>query len=136
MNSQPNMFDKVSKDPLLYKIVRQSFRVPVDDPGIAWVKIENIQYPVCDICLDGIGITLEPPSIFSVSQMIMDCELKIADQHITGLNGRVVHFSLNSGRDWQCGIQWIALRKEVARQMADIVSMLKDDLFKNDYQTG
>ncbi len=135
MNSQPIAFDKTSKDSLLYKIVRKSFRIPLKDPDIVWVNIEGSKYPIRDICLDGIGITLENPSAFTISQIIKDCELHIGDKTITGLNGRVVHFSLNSGKDWQCGIQWISIADESEKKMTDIVSQLKKEFLNDDHQT-
>jgi c-di-GMP-binding flagellar brake protein YcgR len=136
MNSQPTAFDTVNKNSQLYKIVRKSFRVPVDDSDKVWVKIDNIQYPVQDICLGGVGITLENPTEFSIAQTIMNCELNIAGMSISGLKGRVIHFSLNSGKDWQCGIQWIDMDKESAKKLSDIVSELKNNLLNDDHQTG
>ncbi len=104
----------------------------MDAPNQIWVKINNIKYPVRDICLDGVGITLEDPGAFVISQTVTDCELKISDLVLKGLDGRVVHFSLNSGKDWQCGIHWTALEEKTARRILDKVSVLKNELLSND----
>jgi hypothetical protein len=124
--------DMLKQDSSLNKIVRKYFRVPVDRPDQIWVKINNTKYPVRDICLDGVGITLEDPGTFVISQTVTDCELQISDVVLKGLNGRVVHFSLNSGKDWQCGIHWTSLDENAARRIADKLSVLKNELLSND----
>jgi hypothetical protein len=132
VNSQPIKPNTVSQDPTVNKIVRKYFRVPVDAPDQVWVKINNTKYSVCDICLDGVGVTLEDPGAFQISQTVADCELKISDLVLKGLNGQVVHFSLNAGKDWQLGIHWTALEEEEARRILDKVSVLKKELLSND----
>ena len=134
MNSQPIAFDENGADSF-EKIIRKSFRVPAGGSDNVWVKIRNTRYPVCDICNGGIGIALENPSTFAISQTILDCELQIVDLNVKKLNGRVVHLSLNSGKEWQCGIQWIDMDKNSARQMAETISELKDELLKDDHST-
>jgi len=135
MNSQPDSQDKTHNDPLLNKIVRNSFRVPVDDADDMWVLIDGTRYPIRDICLDGIGIITEDPSAFTVAQIFMDCELNLAGELITGLNGRVIHFSLNSGKDWQSGIQWIAMTDDARKKITDIVTELKQEFLIDDHST-
>ena len=132
MNSQSGEIDSAPEDPQLYTIVRQSFRVPVDDPSRFWVRIDDKQYPLRDICLEGIGITLENPAGFVIAQTVMDCELCVDEHRFHHLNGRVVHFSLNSGRQWQCGIQWIAIDKKTAAGIGSIVETLKAALLQDD----
>lgn len=136
MSNQPNEVDKAKQDPFLHKIVRSSFRIPIEDSQDIWVKIDNKKYPVKDICLEGIGIVFEDPKDFQVSATKMDCELQLYDTHVTGLHGRIIHFSLNSGQDWQCGIQWIKLEKESAKQIFDAVRKLKIELLKGNNDSG
>lgn len=132
MDSQPNAVDEITKDPFLHKIVRKSFRIPLENNEVNWVQIGEKKYPIRDICLDGIGITLEEAADLSISDTLMDCELHVDGFIIKGLNGRVIHFSLNSGQDWQCGIQWIAIDKESAQKISNKVSDLKDELLKRE----
>ncbi len=132
MNSRPKTSNTINQDSSLKKIVRKYFRVPVNIPDQIWVRINNIKYPVRDICLDGVGITLEDPGAFVISQTVAGCELKISDLVVKGLDGRVVHFSLNSGKDWQCGIHWTPLENNVARRISDKVSVLKNELLSDD----
>ena len=136
MNNQPIALDPVVKDSFLHEIVRKSFRVPVNHPGKFWVGVNTNRYPIRDICLDGVGITLEDPTGFAISQTVMNCELNIAQERIKGLNGRVIHFSLNSGKDWQLGVQWIAISKQAAGQIYEVVTTLKKELFSGDQYIG
>lgn len=136
MSNQPNEVDKVKEDPSLHRIVRSSFRIPIEDSQNAWVKIDNKEFPIRDICLEGIGIILDKPDGFNVADVKKDCELKLYDTHIKDLNGRIVHFSLNSGKDWQCGIQWLSVNEESAQKIFNAVLKLKVELLKEHNHSG
>lgn len=132
MNSQSIEFDKINQESAIPKIIRKSFRVPIEDSKNVWVVIQGRQYPVKDICLDGIGIVLEEYSLFSIDQTIKNCELTIFNVSIKNLNGRVVHLSLNLGKELQCGIQWVDMEEKAADQISKIVLKMKEQLLKDD----
>lgn len=131
MNSQSIEFNEISQDPATQKIVRKSFRIPVEDNKNIWVVINDEHYTVLDICFGGIGIVLKNNSVFCVDQVLKNCELNIFDTAIKDLNGRVIHFTSQAGKDWQCGIQWINTNRDIADQMSKIVLKMKEQLLED-----
>ena len=135
MNDQSIEFLDIKEDSTLPEIVRKSFRVPVKDSWNGRVVINNKQYPVLDICLDGISIALEDNSAFAIDQILKNCELNISDVTIKDLNGRIIHFLLNPAKnckDCHCGIQWMDMKEKTANQILKIVSKMKKQLLKDD----
>lgn len=131
MNSPSIEFDRIKEDSPLPKIVRKSFRVPVEDTKNIRVLINDTQYPIQDICLDGIGITVKDSLAFFVGQLLLNCELHYFDVSIKNLNGRIVHMSTDLGQDWKYGIQWTGLEKAASDQISAIAGKLKDRLLGN-----
>ncbi len=131
MNSPSIEFDRIKEDSPLLKTVRKSFRVPVQDTKNIRVLINDIRYPVQDICLDGIGITVKDSLAFFVDQPLLNCELYYFDISIKNLNGRIVHMSTDLGQNWKYGIQWTGLEKEASDRISAIVGKLKDQLLGN-----
>jgi len=135
MNSPSIEFDKIKEESPLPKIIRKSFRVPVEDKNNIWVLINDKKYPVQDICPDGIGITTEDSQTFLVDQRISNCELNYFDQSVKPLSGHIVHVSAALGQDWKYGIQWKDLEKKAADRILAIVCKLKEQLLGNDQES-
>jgi hypothetical protein len=136
MNSQSIEFDRIKEDSPLPKIVRKSFRVPVEDIEDIRVLIHSISYPLQDIGLDGIAITVKDSLVFFVDQPLSNCELSCFNVIVKNLNGRIVHVSAVSGQDWKYGIQWTGLEKENYDLISGIVHKLKEQLLKNDQNSS
>lgn len=134
MNSQSIEFDRIKEDSSLPKIVRKSFRIPVEDEKNIWIKINGTRYPLQDICINGAGITVTDGFSFNVGQDIFNCELNCFDKNVKQLNGRIVHISTGFGQGWKYGIEWKGLDKKTADILHAIVGLLKEQLLKNDHQ--
>lgn len=132
MNSQSIEFDKIKEDSSLPEIVRKSFRIPVEDSRKVWVVIDDTQYTVLDISVGGIGIALKKSSVFCVDQVLTGCRLNIFNESITDLSGRIIHFSSDTGKKWQCGLQWIDMKENSVNQISKILLKMKDKLLKDD----
>ncbi len=132
MNNQSIEFDKVNEDPSLPKIIRKSFRVPIEDDENAWAVINAKRYPIRNISLEGVGIVLDDTSVFSIEQTFTHCELNIFNASIKELNGRVVHLSSDLGKVLQCGIEWIDLEEQLTDEILTIVQNMKDKLLNDD----
>jgi len=131
MNDQSIEFQKIKEDLTLPKIVRKSFRVPVESDENIWVVINKKQYDVLDICSDGISVTLKSDSLFTVGQSLLDCELNINNQLFTGLSGRIVRFT-STGRILQYAIQWTGMEEKVGKNIFELISNMKENLLKDD----
>jgi hypothetical protein len=132
MNSQSIEFDRVKADSPLSKIVRKSFRIPVDDQKNIWIMINNTPYPVQDIGIGGLSITVKDDLTFFVGQNVINCELHYFDLSFQNLNGRIVHISAALSQDWKYGIQWEGLEKAVSDRILSIVCEMKEQLLKKD----
>ena len=130
MNSQSIEFDRVKADSPLPKIVRKSFRIPVEDQKNIWIMINNTPYPVQDIGMDGLSITVKDNLAFFVDQNVSNCEFHYFDTALQNLNGRIVHISAAVGQDWKYGIQWEGLEKKVSDRILSIVCEMKSQLLK------
>ena len=132
MNSQSIEFDRVKADSPLPKMVRKSFRIPVEDQKNIWIMIHNTPYPVQDIGLEGIAITDGSCLTFAVDQVLSNCELYYFDRSIKPLNGHIVHISTALGQDWKYGIHWEGLEKKVSDRILSIVCEMKSQFLKKD----
>lgn len=111
-------------------VVRKSFRVPVEDNSIQ-VVLNNITYPVSDISPQGISIAIKDNTAFTVAQELINCELILPDETITGLTATVMHFTNTGEGVWQNGIQWVGLKDEEVQKIAAVVSKMKKRLLQD-----
>ncbi len=125
-------FQKTKEDTSLPDIVRNSFRIPIDDKENTWVVIHKKRYPVLDICLNGISIDLEKNSPFTVEQALLNCELNIFDVSIKKLKGKIVHLTSSKEGKWRCGVRWIDMGKVTEDKIFKIISKMKDQLLKDE----
>ncbi len=130
MNSQSIEFQKIKDDKDSSEIVRNSFRVPIQEMGNISLIINKIQYKVLDISPGGVAISLEDNSVFTIDEIIENCELCILDHVFTDLKARVVHSSLGIEMSLQCGIQWIDIDRQCLDQLKQIILKMKSQLLK------
>ncbi len=131
MNNPGTESGNLKQDSAVSDGIRKSFRVPTDDNEDIWVVIDNKKYPVTDICPDGIGIVFRDDPGFTVEQILNNCNLKISNVMIQNLNGRIVHLSSESGRNFHWGIQWVGLEEKTASHLSKIVGKMKTQLLKD-----
>ncbi len=130
MNSQSIEFQKIKDEKGSSEIVRSSFRVPTQEMGNISLTINKIEYKVLDISPGGVAIGLEDNSVFTIDEIIDNCELCILDHVFTNLKARVVHSSLGIEMSLQCGIQWIDIDRQCLDQLNQIILKMKSQLLK------
>jgi hypothetical protein len=130
MNSQSIEFQTIKEDINLSETIRTAFRVPVGEVQNVFLVINKIQYSVADISPGGFGICLEDNSMFSVGEIIDNCELHIFDQKFENLKIKIVHFSTGTIMPLQCGIQLVDFKKQSYDQLNKIILKMKDQLLK------
>ena len=129
MNGQSIEFQKIKKDVIVDKSIRSSFRVPVEEIQNIKLIINEIQYRVFDISPGGVGFGLKDNSLFSIDEIIENCEFHILDQSFKSLKAKIVHFSKGTVMPLQCGIKWIDLDDESSDQLNKIALKMKEQLF-------
>ncbi len=130
MKKQSIELTSINEDPVLPKIVRHSFRVPILDKDKIHVTIQENSFPVLDLSESGISIAPQKKVHLLVDEKIKNCELHIFDTVLKGLTAQVVHFSSNSGEAWQYGLKWINLSKKMRNQLSEVILAIKEKLLK------
>jgi c-di-GMP-binding flagellar brake protein YcgR len=130
MNSQSIEFQKILKNYDSSENIRNFFRIPIKGMENIHVLINNIQYNVLDISPGGVAIILEDNAIFTINEIIENCELCIHDQVFHSLKARIVHSSLGMEMSIQCGVQWIDLDRQISDHLNQIILTMKNQLLK------
>lgn len=126
MNEQSIEFGNL-EDPLSPKIIRKSFRIPVEASDDVTILIKGVSYKVADISLDGISFYLEAESDFTIEEVLSKCELSIRGGVIKHLEGMIVHYSSEDGKKGKYGIKWMGLKATVLKQIETIFSVIKKE---------
>ncbi len=128
MNEQSIEFQHM-EDPLSPKIMRKSFRIPVEPSDSMEVILEKSSYKILDISIDGISFMIDDGPVFAVDQSVSNCELKLGETVIQGLTGAIVHFSQNPGEEagGSYGLKWIEPAPDQLKAISDIFSEIKKD---------
>ena len=79
MNIQSNEFQKIKEDTTSLETVRRAFRVPIEGMENIFLVIRGTKYKIVDISQGGIGIWREDNSVFTIGEIIENCELHIFD---------------------------------------------------------
>ncbi len=132
MNIQSNEFQKIKEDTTSLETVRRAFRVPIEGMENIFLVIKGTQYKVVDISQGGIGIWREDNFVFTIDEIIENCELHIFDHLFENLKVRIIHFSPEEEKSLHCGIQWIELVRQSSDKLGEIILKMKDQLLKQD----
>ena len=106
---------------------RNFFRIPLEDPGVATIKIDGKSFEVINLASTGVGIYLEDADTFTPEDNITDIELTIHDKtcHVVG---RIVHVS-PADINFLCGIELLNLNEEAESMLQGFVNQHKSSLF-------
>jgi hypothetical protein len=125
-------FQNADKDPEQSDIVRKSFRIPLEKDDDIKVMIAGILYQAADISLSGVSIVCKQTNTLSVSQVYTNCELHYAQDVITGLTSKIIHFTSSIDKAWLNVSQWIDLEKDAEKKISALVKEYKEKLLKSD----
>ncbi len=128
MNDQSLEFQNINDDSTHPRIVRKSFRIPVESTQDIWVEIDSEKYGIVDIGEGGISIAFKANSQFQLDQRLNNCRLYLEGEVIQNLNGVIVHFSSDPENGWQYGIRWVDPETESMGRLLDIIKKLKVNL--------
>ncbi len=132
MNNKSNEFQKNKEDTTALEIVRRAFRVPIEGMENIFLVIRGTKYKIVDISQGGIGIWREDNSVFTIGEIIENCELHIFDHLFKNLKVKIVHFSPEEEKSPHCGIQWVDIDRLSSDKLSEIILKMKDQLLKQD----
>ncbi|THB75870.1 MAG: PilZ domain-containing protein [Desulfobacteraceae bacterium] len=120
------------EDPLSPKIIRKSFRIPIEDSDDMKLSAKKRVFGIADLSLDGISVFVEGEPEFTIDEKLENCELNLRGAVIKGLQGHVIHYSQRTGEKGKYGIKWENLGKDLVEQIETIfLDVKKEYLLKS-----
>jgi len=111
---------------------RTLYRMPVQGENNYAVIIDTIKYPLLDVSSGGIRISIKAETSIAAKGTISACELILNEETFGGLQGEVVHYSLDDEGSWVCGIKWLNVDRDTEEKIDGMLMYLRKELFKND----
>lgn len=124
-------FEVVGSKKDLEEIIRDSFRMPVGESDDIAVVIDGQSFDVINISNTGIGIRVEDPGNFSVSDVLDGSEIHIQGKTINP-KLEICHISPQVQGGYICGIRFINLKNEGYNLISDFIQRKGKELFKRD----
>ncbi|MCP3898666.1 MAG: PilZ domain-containing protein [Desulfobacteraceae bacterium] len=119
----------------LNSATRQFFRVSVDGYEKYYVKIDQKNYSLVDISVNGVCFYVDSGKKFPIGTIISGCNLNLNRDSISDLKGRVIHNSSESvnsdhdiGTKWLCGLIWNNLSSKKGKLIESSFEVLKKDI--------
>ena len=125
-------FYAVESDDQLMEFSRAAFRVRVADREGFFIQFGTLNIPLADISIDGISLLSDKETAMALGDIICNCELTVEDECFSGLNGRVVHHSLEGSGRTVTGIQWLDLNPIMVKRFQATLTRLRKHMFKRD----
>ena len=114
----------------IQEVIRQYFRITVDETDSITIKVNGQKYDVVDVGDNGIGIRLSPEDIFLAVEDELGIELNI-DDIVHNLQGKVVHISPNGPEEFLCGIEFIKIDQKSKEQLMGYLQNSRTEIFKD-----
>jgi len=114
----------------IQEVIRQYFRITVDETDSITIKVSGQKYDVVDVGDNGIGIRLSPEDIFLAVEDELGIELNI-DGIVHNLQGKVVHISPNGPEEFLCGIEFIKIDQKSKEQLMGYLQNSRTEIFKD-----
>ncbi|WP_428033364.1 PilZ domain-containing protein [Amphritea sp.] len=124
-------FEEISCDSESILVSRKSYRLPIQDRDNNLLEANGKTYPLLDISTEGVCIGIEATSPISSEDIQPSCKLTLGGQSFDGLEGEVVHASLDGDGNWICGIQWLKVDEETLNSIEQMLVKLRKEIFDN-----
>jgi hypothetical protein len=125
-------FYAVESDDELVEFSRASFRVRVVDREGFSLRFGTLSMSLADISIGGVSLLSGDTTAMALGDIISNCELTVEGEHFSGLNGRVVHHSLDGSGRTVTGIQWLDLNPITVKRFQTVLAGLRKQVFKRD----
>jgi hypothetical protein len=131
INDDTLEFEEISSDSESILVSRKSYRLPVQDRDSNLLEANGRTYPLLDISPEGVCIGIEAASPISTEDIQPNCRITLGDQSFEGLEGEVVHASLDGDGNWICGIQWLNVEEGTLNALEKKLASLRKEIFDN-----
>ena len=131
INDDTLEFEEISSDSESILVSRKSYRLPIKDRDANFLEANGKTYPLLDISTEGVCIGIESASPLSSEDIQPSCKLTLGDENFDGLEGEVVHASLDGDGNWICGIQWLKVDDNTLKSLENKLATLRKEIFNN-----
>ncbi|WP_299195846.1 PilZ domain-containing protein [uncultured Amphritea sp.] len=131
INDDTLEFEEISSDSESILVSRKSYRLPIGDRATHLLEANGKTYPLMDISMEGVCIAIEAASPISSEDIKPSCKLILGEQSFDGLEGEVVHASLDGDGNWICGIQWLKIDEQTLKSLEQMLIRLRKEIFNN-----
>jgi len=125
-------FHALESDDQLVEFSRASFRVRVADREGFFIHFGMRRIPLADISIGGVSLLSDKDTAMALGDIISNCELTVENELFSGLNGRVVHHSLDGNGRTITGIQWLDVNPITIKRFQETLARLRKCVFKRD----
>jgi len=131
MENQSILFQAISGEKEADPMVRKAFRVPVPDSASVQVFLGEKEFSLLNVSHGGICVLCDEALDVECDEMLSGWKLRLEENHLHNLTGRVVHCSSTTSGQLLYGIQWVDLGEEQIDVLSKAVSQLKIKAFEN-----
>ena len=125
-------FCAVESDEQLVEFSRASYRVRVATREGFYLQFGCLSLPLADISIGGVSLVSNSETAMGLGDIICNCDLMVEDDCFKGLNGRVVHHSIDCDGNTITGIQWLNLSTILVNRFQTKLQHLRKHVFTRD----
>ncbi len=111
-------------------LARESYRVPVRGKERFLLVIGNDTYPLVDISSRGVSISMDATTSIASQGIISDCNIILDEKIFEGLDGEVIHYSIDNDGSWLCGIAWLNIDADTVLKIEETLLAIRNELFE------
>ena len=108
---------------------RKTPRIYVGDMNECTVTIENKIYPLKDISMSGLGVSIETDFVFQLGEFLGDVisgiRIDLLDESFDELEYKIVHISPDTRNNLVCGMVWLNPRPDEVKRLFEVLKKLK-----------
>ncbi|MFO7753558.1 MAG: PilZ domain-containing protein [Desulfobacteraceae bacterium] len=123
--------EMVADDPAGDRPSRRAARIYVKERPDCTVTIENNTYPLKDISMTGLGVSIETEFVFQLGEflgdVIKDIRVDLMDECLDQLEYKIVHISPDTRNNLVCGMVWLNPTQEKVEKLFHILKRLKGE---------
>jgi c-di-GMP-binding flagellar brake protein YcgR len=101
--------------------IRKSFRVPIDENCPMYAQVAGREYRVINLSEGGVGFLIDQHERFLRDDRIEALTLKMRQRVLT-FKGRVAHISPHETGDCLCGVEFVEMDAQTARELGEILA--------------
>ncbi|WP_261844826.1 PilZ domain-containing protein [Aliamphritea ceti] len=130
-NNDSLEIEQVVEDAESDAVSRKAYRLPLRDKDNYFLEMNGSAYPLLDISVEGACIAILDTPPISADGTKAECKVVLGDQVFEGLQGQVVHTSLDFDGGWICGIHWTDTDELISQSLQQALLALRKEMFEN-----